>query len=343
MDGPDHPTTVQIPGFTHETGAHCGSTSLRDLSRYYGWGFDEPTCFGLGSGVGFSFFRREASPRRFVMGRPPWVERAFFDHLEIPYRLESGEDWETTWADVRTRLDAGDPVLLFVDLYYLDYYDTNTHFAPHSVPAVGYDEASDRVLLADSEFAAVQALPLDRLKAAMSSEHGFSGPIRNRYLVVTDPTVGRSVAAATREAIRFTTEFMLDPASVSLDAPGDHGVPGLRAWAADVPTWDELPDASWCARFAYQNVERRGTGGGMFRRLYADFLDWASAETGLDPAFGERMHEVARGWTAAGEELKTASEVEGTARREALERAGERIRALAEEESVLYADLDDAV
>ena len=67
----------------HERGNHCGSTALRDLADFYGWGFDEATCFGLGAGLGFSFLRTPDPPERLFFGRTSWLETAFFDHLGI--------------------------------------------------------------------------------------------------------------------------------------------------------------------------------------------------------------------------------------------------------------------
>ena len=43
-------------------------------------------------------------------------------------------------------------------------------------------------------------------------------------------------------------------------------------WLAnDFETWSDAPDWDWCARFAYQVMERRGTTGGLFRKMYAQY------------------------------------------------------------------------
>ena len=81
-----------IAGFEHAPGAHCGSTSLRNLSDYHGWGFDEPTCFGLASGLGFHYRELAESPHRMFVGRPLWLERAFFENLGIETTDREGED-----------------------------------------------------------------------------------------------------------------------------------------------------------------------------------------------------------------------------------------------------------
>ena len=340
---------MRLAGFEHAPGAHCGSTSLRNLSNYYGWGFDEPTCFGLASGLGFHYRELPDSPHRMFVGRPLWLEHAFFENLGIETTDREGEDFEPAWAAVRERLDGDDPVMAFVDLYYLDYYDTATHFAPHSLLLVGYDEDADAteapnadsdagtgvVYTSDSEFETVQCLPLSSLRAAWASDAVV--PLSNRYLVPEgDPTVDTATAAA--RAIRETATYMLDPeASRYPLAPGaTHGVAGIRALAGDLPAWTDLPDPRWTARFAYQNVERRGTGGGAFRGLYAPFLDRVEDDVGLG-GFGERMAAIAEEWTAVGGTLRAASETDAVSELPPyLESASEAVDELADREATLY-------
>ena len=342
---------MRLEGFEHAPGAHCGSTSLRNLADYRGWGFDEPTCFGLASGLGFHYRELDESPHRMFVGRPLWLERAFFDNLGIETTDREGEGWATAWEGVRERLHGGDPVMAFVDLFYLDYYDTNTHFAPHSLLLVGYDEDADAtdaphadpdagtgvVYTSDSEFEEVQMLPLSSLRAAWSSNAVVS--LSNRYLVPEgDPTVG--VVEAAERAIRLTASSMLDPDESPYPlAPGaTHGVAGIRALAADLPGWTDLPDPGWTARFAYQNVERRGTGGGAFRGLYTPFLETVEHEVGLE-GFADRMSDITGGWTAVGRTLREASEVGSVADLGPyLESASGSVHELADREAVLYED-----
>jgi hypothetical protein len=313
---------MRLSAYDHAPGEHCGSTSLRNLSNFYGWGHDEPTCFGLASGLGFTFFASEEAPERTFFGRPLWLEGAFFENLGIPHSHTQGETWETAWASMTAALDGGDPVMVFTDIYHLDYYDTDTHFAPHSLLLVGYDEtvpareagatAPDAVdgivYCADSEFETVQRLPLASLRAAMSSTATI--PLSNRYLVVKgDPTVDRTTAA--REAARETATYMLDPDEAARGVPewGAHGVPGIRALGNDIAEWTALSDPHWTVRFAYQNIERRGTGGACFRTLYTGFLDEVGAEVGL-VGFADEMYDIEGLWHRIADLLSEASETD---------------------------------
>jgi hypothetical protein len=81
------------------------------------------------------------------------------------------------------------------------------------------------------------------------------------------------------------------------------GIPALERLAAEAGDWPALvEDWQWCARFAYQVIERRGTGGGCFRLMYSRFL----AETGREEA--PLAAAAAARWTELAEAFKAASE-----------------------------------
>lgn len=327
---------MHVPGYEHSPGRHCGSVSLRNLANFYGWGFDEPTCFGLAGGLGFTYFDLPISPHRGFFGRPLHLERSFMETLDIGYIEHEGEEWKTAWNAVTNHLEDGRPVMLFLDIYDLDYFGTDTHFAPHAVLAVGYEE--ERVILSDSEFPELQSLALDSLRDAWNCEPVF--PMQNRYLIVTDSAVEADSSPAFETAVRDATlsvaTYMRDPPTNGL-GPGQHGLPGMRALAADLPTWLSLPDPSWTTRFAYQNVERRGTGGGAFRGLQRDFFQSVDHPFGADVT--ERMASIAADWTDAGQILKTASEADEEGLQSGLERTASAIDALANREQALYEDI----
>lgn len=328
---------MQLSGYEHSPGRHCGSVSLRNLSDFYGWGFDEPTCFGLASGLGFTFFELPMDPHHAFFGRPLTLERAFMQRLGVGYTEHEGESWETAWNAVTSHLESERPVLLFLDIYDLDYFGTDTHFAPHAVLAVGYEEDEGYVLLSDSEFSTLQSLPLDSLHKAWRCDPIV--PMRNRYLVVTDPEPADfEFEDAIRDATRSMASSMLDPDASSGElGPGRHGLPAIRTLAAELPAWPSLPDPSWTTRFAYQNIERRGTGGGAFRGLQRDFFERVDHPFGTDVT--ERMAAIADDWTAVGTILKTASEADEAGLQDGLEEAATEITAIADREESLYEEL----
>ena len=78
----------------------------------------------------------------------------------------------------------------------------------------------------------------------------------------------------------------------------------VRRLAAEAGDWPErAEDWQWCARFAYQVIERRGTGGGNFRLMYSRFLEEAGT-----PRRRRWRAEAAARWTELAEAFHAASE-----------------------------------
>lgn len=315
--------------YRHRAGDHCGSTSLRNLADYYDWGFDEPACFGLGAGIGFSYFERGPASRMFL-GRSDTLEPVFFDHLGVDVTHEDGQSRDAAWHALESRL-AADPVLCFVDLYYLDYFETSTHFGPHTV--VVTDVTDDTVRISDSEFADPQTVSRSAFDDAWNSMHGF-GSLDRRWLAVDDPERGRSVEEATRQAIGFAASDMLHGG----------GIDEIRAFARDLPEWNTFEDVQWTARFAYQNIERRGTGGSAFRRLYADFLDTLGVDAGLAPTRAARLRDICSDWSTLAGLLQSVSETETADDRDPLlADASDLAATIADREEALFDDLERAL
>jgi hypothetical protein len=112
------------------------------------------------------------------------------------------------------------------------------------------------------------------------------------------PTVAELRAAAPAAIARATLR-MLEP-----DMGDFEGLPALRRFAAEVGEWPQAtPDWQWSARFNYQVIERRGTGGSNFRSLYSRFL----AEVGHDDG-ATLAAAAAESWSALAAELFAASE-----------------------------------
>jgi hypothetical protein len=297
MVNPDQ--VKMVPGFTHLPGHHCGSTALRNLLAFGGTGISEEMAFGLGAGAGFYYLTvAESSPSRWFNGRTAKLEDNFRELTDGALECRTFEDDASAWAEAKAAIDSGEPVLLLTDLYYLDHYGDSAHFPGHAVVLAGYDDES--AILSDTGFEQLQTTRLEHLSRARRSDHPWFRLEGNMFTLADgfDPgALGRAIEPAIRRAV----QEMLDPTVGEFG-----GLPAVKRFAEEAPHWPEVAeDWQWCARFAYQVIERRGTGGGAFRPMYSRFL----AEAGM-PGAAELASAAGRRWTDLAVSFKLASESE---------------------------------
>jgi hypothetical protein len=296
---------VILPGFAHRPGVHCGSTALSDALRARGLDLSEPMVFGLGAGLGFYYVASPAlSPSHLFVGRQAHLERAACEVLGAVAVERTAGGAAGAWAGVRAAVERGLAPILSTDLAELPYWNTRTRFGGHRIVVAGFDEARGVALVADTERPGLEEVPLEALDRARASTPPPFGAPGRPWLEVDAPARPRPLADAVRDALRRQAREAL------LDADGGAGVSALERFAAELTAWprearDEA-DRAWCFRFAYQVVERRGTGGSLFRRLYARFLAEAEGAVPGLAALGLRaeMEAIADGWTRLAEALR---------------------------------------
>ncbi|HWT90022.1 MAG TPA: BtrH N-terminal domain-containing protein [Solirubrobacterales bacterium] len=288
----------EVPGFVHTPGHHCGSTALRNLLAFHGVEISEEMAFGLGAGAGFYYLAMDgSSPSRWFNGRTARLEENFREltGAALELRTFGTEEGEAAWEAARAEVDAGNPALLLTDIYYLDHYGNSAHFPGHAVVLAGYDEEVAR--LSDTGFEELRATRLENLAQARHSDHP-AYPLEGHMFTVGDAIDREQLEAAVPRAIERAVGEMLEPPFGEFA-----GVPALERLAAEAGSWPEaVDDWQWCARFAYQVIERRGTGGGCFRLMYSRFLEEAARdEAPLAAEAGARWTELAEAFKAASE------------------------------------------
>ncbi|HET7417164.1 MAG TPA: BtrH N-terminal domain-containing protein [Solirubrobacterales bacterium] len=288
-----------VPGFVHVPGNHCGSTALRNLLGFHGVEISEEMAFGLGAGAGFYYLALdEGSPSRWFNGRTARLEESFREltGAALQLRTFAEEDGDGAWAAARGEIDAGNPTLLLTDIYYLDHYGNSAHFPGHAVVLAGYDEEVAR--LSDTGFEELQATRLENLARARHSGHP-AYPLEGHMFTVGEEIDRERLLAALPRAIERAASEMLEPPFGEFG-----GVPALERLAAEAGSWPEaIDDWQWSARFAYQVIERRGTGGGCFRLMYSRFLEEAGREEApLAAAAAARWTELAGAFKSASED-----------------------------------------
>jgi hypothetical protein len=288
-----------VPGYVHTPGNHCGSTALRNLLAFHGIELSEEMAFGLGAGASFYYLTLEdASPSRWFNGRTARLEESFRDltgaALEMRTFAEGDGDVEA-WDAARAEIDSGNPALLLTDIYYLDHYGNSAHFPGHAVVLAGYDDEVAR--LSDTGFEELQTTRLENLAQARHSGHP-AYPLEGHMFTVSAAVDPAQLRAAIPAAIAKAAQEMVEPTWGEFA-----GLPAVERLAAEAGTWPEIAaDWQWCARFAYQVIERRGTGGGAFRLMYSRFLEEAGrGEAPLAAAAAGRWTELAEAFKAASE------------------------------------------
>jgi hypothetical protein len=294
-----YPVMPSVPGYVHTPGHHCGSTALRNLLAFHGVAnLSEEMAFGLGAGACFYYVALEdASPTRWFNGRTARLEENFSELTGGALQLRTFDEGDDgAWDAARVEVDAGNPVLLLTDLYYLDHYGNSAHFPGHAVVLAGYDE--EHAHLSDTGFEQLQTTTrLEDLDRARHSSHP-AYPLSGHMFTAS--------GGVTREQLREAIPAAIERAAQAMVASPFGELSGLGAverFAAEAGSWPEVAeDWQWCARFGYQVIERRGTGGGAFRLMYARFL----AEAGRPEA--PLAAEAAARWTELAGAFHAASE-----------------------------------
>jgi hypothetical protein len=310
--------------FAHYAGIHCSSSSIADLLHHDGYRASEAMAFGLGSGLGFVYVDDpKYSPVHRFNGRSLDLEGKF-------YRLFGHElAWMGAWKPdaIAASLDSGRPLIAQTDIAYLPYYEP-AHFPLHGIVIAGWDGKTAKV--ADTFSHALQDVPAENLRAALVGE---GCPLMEPFHIASVPRIEFRVdPPLLARSIEVTVREMLEPS-----VPGT-GIPAMKRLAANGAAWKASHDWAWSARFAYQSIEKRGTGGGGFRGLYADFLQQVAPAL---PGIGRidavsRMRRVATDWSALAQTCKAAFVGNDPAR---LEAAAQALDNIADLEAGLLADL----
>lgn len=291
---------------THQPGNHCGSTALADLARFHGLPWSEAMCFGLGGGLGLFYGKVPGmSPTRLVHVRSSGFESRFFERIGAPADWQFDDDPTVTERHLREALAAGRPAILLSNIKYLPYYNTDTSFPGHLIAAWGYDDARGVFFVSDTERHELQDVPYEAMrKARYARNHPLqhSGHMVAPVSLVEPADLDERIVAAIVDNAKLLAN----------EANPLTGLGALKRWLDDLDDWANDADWQWSARFTYQIIEKRGTGGGGFRKMYAEFLDEAEARLPHVRRAGlaNMMRQAATAWTDAAITLKAASERE---------------------------------
>ncbi len=294
---------TKIP-ITHRVGRHCASTGIRDMMNHYNIGWSEAMCFGIGSGLGIWYIDiPDGSPSRLMHTRSADLEKDFFNRIGLDFQWERHIDAAESEKMLIRRLEQGRPALLRTDIYHLPYYKTHTHFPGHAIVAWGYDRQKHIFRVTDTERTEPIEVAFPDMRHARYAKGGFFNMTGDMFAPATIK-VPDNMPEVVRDAVVAQSRLIMG------ESLNFQGISSLGKWKKELLQWHHFPDWQWTARFTYQVIEKRGTGGGGFRLMYADFLREAGKyiPAVADRGLADRMHTAGLAWQDLAYALKRASE-----------------------------------
>jgi len=256
-----NPSTYQLKDFKHIPRAHCSTTCITDIARFDGIELSESMAFGLGEGLGFVFYqRKDISPASRFNGRARNLEENFYRRIGSPIT------WQKSWdlSVIKKSLEQNRPIIAKTSLAELPYYEPADFFG-HGVLVIALDENTQQVQIAESFSAEIQSISIEQFQRAIEPE---CLPLMQHYSYTSAPVIN----------FKLNKEIIKEAITANMSTFLTRGKPlesiaAMENAIAAIPAWQHIDDWQWHARFAYQSLEKRGTGGGNFRFMYADFLD----------------------------------------------------------------------
>lgn len=247
-------------------GQHCETTATGTLLNHLGIELTEPMLFGLGEGLSYGAMKFGGASFPFFGGRirTGHITQNICNNLGLQLHIKKTASLKKAWKNVDVELEQGTPVGLQLDCYYLNYFTNKIHFAGHFVAMTGYDE--EYAYLVDTQQqGGVMKTTLESLEEARSSKQPMSE--KNLSYTITKDGPVKAMAKAVKTAIVNNAKDFLNPPIRNF------GYKGIIKTSQMLEKWyDQSEDVNDDFSRTAMLMERAGTGGGLFRNLYRDFL-----------------------------------------------------------------------
>lgn len=258
----------------HRLGSHCGTTSLTVISNFYGHNFSEAMTFGLGAGIGFTYQKYAETDFYFFTGRNESLDINLTNILGGTIEIGSSDNKEDGFLAVKEFIDNGIPVILDLNVMHLPYFQQfmsglgNVSFGLHNAVMVGYDLSKNLAYLVDHRWSDVIEISLDELAEARCSRNSPVNP-RNGYKSIVLPSYSTNLNYEIEQAIKINIHRMKYPFAFKM------GLDGIKMFSKECKKWKNTlseKEKAETAQMATVFLEKLGTGGGNFRRMYSRFL-----------------------------------------------------------------------
>lgn len=281
-----------IENFIPFYGQHCETTTVGNLLLHCGITLSEPMLFGLGEGLSFIYWDSKQMGFPFLGGRckQDTLTEKLVNNLNLNIEVCQSTSKAKAWENVTSKIDVGIPVGLKLDCYYLDYFTNKVHFAGHYVTIYGYDDAFAYLVDTNQQGSNVRTSLL-----SLSDARSAKGPMSsaNRSFTITG-TKTINLKDSIVLAIYNNAKEYLNPPIQNISHKG------IRKTAKMIGSWFERPGMTpELITLAGTLMEKGGTGGGLFRNMYRDFLkecDELYPDLELNNSY-KRFCTIAQMWT----------------------------------------------
>lgn len=316
-----------LTNYRHFGGRHGESAALRNLFAFHGivhpatgQPLSEALCFGIagGIGAGYSFcpsmVRHGTGSGVSVVGRHriyatdgSWYQNAC-KRLGINSRVTESTSRPKAYKNLVEELHAGRAAVVWCAPHFLPFLgalNCTMNVGMHTFVIHGVDEEKGVAHGSDRSPTAV-TLTLDELAEARDSVCTH----KNRTLTI-DPAgadLKKTLPDAVRAGLQACARELCEGKMKTFSLPGFEQLAQRIANTKHADGWPRVFDAGLLGlalRDLFDSIETNGTGGGLYRLLYADFLDEAAAIL-KDPALAE-LAGTYRGLAARWTELADAA------------------------------------
>lgn len=280
-----------IDGYEPFVGQHCETNTTGNLLKAGGLELSEPMLYGMGEGLAYGVLVFKSMGAPFIGGRPRLeaITKNLAKHLGLELEYRKSRSKKRAWDNVASFIDAGQPVGVKLNMRFLDYVSSEVDFAGHYVAVYGYD--ANKVLVVDTD---QQGGPQVTGRESFEAGRLWKGSMSSNAMTWTIKVASTDIdwSRVLRDAISSNMRDYLKPPVANF------GAKGIRKTAKLITGWYENYATEDLAQVGIL-IERGGTGGGLFRYMYADFLREAAGHLDDDRLLdlADRFDAAGRLWT----------------------------------------------
>ena len=275
-------------------GYHCQTNSLAKIFHFYGHPISEDMLLGLGSGMGFIYWKMKMGNEDYVFIGGRGNNKEFFNDIGertgVKIKMVSTGSDRKAEAVLLEKLKMEEPAMLFGDMGFLPWFKfpQEYHFGGHTFVACGYD-GKETVFCSDMDSGSsgkkkgfYHPVTLKQLKKARSSPFKPFPP-KNTYFEFDFSGYHQPHPENIYSAIKQTIDSQINPPIKNI------GIKGIEHASREILKWPAIfSDLELRMNLfnLYIFIEVGGTGGGCFRYMFSRFLLESAGITKNDKLLG---------------------------------------------------------